>query len=182
MVDSQGPHPSSKRGRKIRPLVFSSSRRRYIRKFHYVVEQRTSKKCTKNNVLRVTCADLLFCLERFSYDLEMKTREQNRNNKWTEIERFVWVIRTDTNARGFWLVKRTLGWFFPPFSPNAEPGPRLDVFVAVVVGPPSFRTLFDVRYKSVKVKFLDSRWLWMSMGSIYCFLGNYLMCNSISVS
>ena len=25
-------------------------------------------------------------LERFSYDLEMKTREQNRNNKRTEIE------------------------------------------------------------------------------------------------
>ena len=31
-------------------------------------------------------------LERFSYDLEMKTREQNRNNKRTEIERFDWFI------------------------------------------------------------------------------------------
>ena len=39
---------------------------------------------------------------RFSYDLEMKTREQNRNNKGL-------VYRKDTNARGFWLVKRTLG-------------------------------------------------------------------------
>ena len=29
-------------------------------------------------------------LERFSYDLEMKTREQNRNNRRTEIERFDW--------------------------------------------------------------------------------------------
>ena len=27
-------------------------------------------------------------IERFSSDLEMKTREQNRNNKRTEIERF----------------------------------------------------------------------------------------------
>ena len=27
-------------------------------------------------------------VEQFSYDLEMKTREQNRNNKRTEIERF----------------------------------------------------------------------------------------------
>ena len=27
-------------------------------------------------------------IERFSYDLEKKTREQNRNNKRTEIERF----------------------------------------------------------------------------------------------
>ena len=29
-------------------------------------------------------------LQRFSHDLEMKTREQNRNNKRTEIERFDW--------------------------------------------------------------------------------------------
>ena len=51
------------------------------------------------------------CLERFSYDLEMKTREQNRNNKPTEIERFDWFIeRTQTRVRGFWLVKWTLGW------------------------------------------------------------------------
>ena len=31
-------------------------------------------------------------LERFSYDLEKKTSEQNRNNKRTEIERFDWFI------------------------------------------------------------------------------------------
>jgi len=30
-------------------------------------------------------------MERFSYDLEMKTREQNRNNKRTEIERWLLV-------------------------------------------------------------------------------------------
>ena len=41
-------------------------------------------------------------IERFSYDLEMKTREQNRNNKRTEIERFDWFIeRTDKRA---WLL------------------------------------------------------------------------------
>ena len=28
-------------------------------------------------------------MERFSYDLEMKTREQNRNNKRKEIERWL---------------------------------------------------------------------------------------------
>ena len=39
----------------------------------------------------VSCV-LLVMLERFSYDLEMKTREQNRNNKRTEIERFDWFI------------------------------------------------------------------------------------------
>ena len=31
-------------------------------------------------------------IEQFSYDLEMKTREQNRNKKRTEIERFDWFI------------------------------------------------------------------------------------------
>ena len=32
------------------------------------------------------------CIERFLYDLEMKTRKQNRNNKRTERERFDWFI------------------------------------------------------------------------------------------
>ena len=31
-------------------------------------------------------------LERFLYDIEIKTREQNRNIKLTEIERFDWFI------------------------------------------------------------------------------------------
>ena len=48
-------------------------------------------------------------LKQFSDDLEMKTREQNRNNK--RVGTAIWLVyRTDTNARGFWLVKRTLGW------------------------------------------------------------------------
>ena len=48
-------------------------------------------------------------LKQFSYDLEMKTTEQNRNNK--RVGTAIWLVyRTDTNARGFWLVKRTLGW------------------------------------------------------------------------
>ena len=43
-------------------------------------------------------------LERFSYDLEMKTREQNRNNKQTEIERFDWFIeRLQTRVAFGWL-------------------------------------------------------------------------------
>ena len=40
-------------------------------------------------------------IERFSYDLEMKAREQNRNDKRTEMERFDWFIeRTDKRV---WL-------------------------------------------------------------------------------
>ena len=48
-------------------------------------------------------------LKRFSHDLEMKMRVQNKNNKQTERERFDFFHRTDRNARGFWLVKRTFG-------------------------------------------------------------------------
>ena len=48
-------------------------------------------------------------IERFLFDLEMKTREQNKQqsngNRAIRL-----VYRTDTNARGFWLVKRTLRW------------------------------------------------------------------------
>ena len=40
-------------------------------------------------------------IERLSYDLEMKAREQNRNDKRTEIERFDWFIER-TNKR-VWL-------------------------------------------------------------------------------
>ena len=39
----------------------------------------------------------------------MKMRRQNRNNKRTEIDMWL-VYRTGTNARGFWLVKRTVEW------------------------------------------------------------------------
>ena len=47
-------------------------------------------------------------IERFSYDLEMKTREQNRNNKRTEIERFDWFIeRIQTHLAFGWLSERS---------------------------------------------------------------------------
>ena len=50
----------------------------------------------------------LVCIERFSYDLEMKTREQNRNNKRTEIERFDWCIeRIQTHLAFGWLSERS---------------------------------------------------------------------------
>ena len=60
-------------------------------------------------VLAIDCNQLLL-IERFSYDLETKTREQNRNNKRTEIERFVWFIERMQTRVAFVLVKRTLGW------------------------------------------------------------------------
>ena len=46
-------------------------------------------------------------IERFLYDLEMKTREQNRNNKRTEIERFDWFIERIQSRVAFgWLSER----------------------------------------------------------------------------
>ena len=47
-------------------------------------------------------------IERFSYDLEMKTYEQNRNNKRTEIGRFDWFIeRIQTRVAFGWLSERS---------------------------------------------------------------------------
>ena len=51
---------------------------------------------------------LIFMIERISYDLEMKTREQNRKNKRTEIERFDWFIeRIQTHLAFGWLSERS---------------------------------------------------------------------------
>ena len=45
-------------------------------------------------------------LERFSYDLEMKIHEQNKNQKWTAIERFKWFIEWMQMHLAFgWLSK-----------------------------------------------------------------------------
>ena len=45
---------------------------------------------------------------QFSYDLEMKTSEQNRNNKRTEIERFDWFIERIQARLAFgWLSERS---------------------------------------------------------------------------
>ena len=47
-------------------------------------------------------------IERFAYDLEMKTSEQNRNNKQTEIEWFDWFIeRIQASVAFDWLRERS---------------------------------------------------------------------------
>ena len=54
----------------------------------------------------IYCSNLR--IERFSYDLEMKTREQNRNNKRPEIELFDWFIERIQSRLAFgWLSERT---------------------------------------------------------------------------
>ena len=55
--------------------------------------------------------------ERFSYDLQMKTREQSRNNKRTEIERFdwfserkqrAWLFALTSNCNNDWPIEQCL--------------------------------------------------------------------------
>ena len=47
-------------------------------------------------------------IERFSFDLETKTRQQNRNSKRTEIGRFDWFIeRIQTRVAFGWLSERS---------------------------------------------------------------------------
>ena len=51
---------------------------------------------------------IFFQVERFSYDLETKTREQNRNNKRTEKGRYDWFIeRTQTRVAFGCLSERS---------------------------------------------------------------------------
>ena len=58
-------------------------------------------------VTALMCEQKSYPVEQFSYDLEMKTREQNRNNKRTEIERFDWFIEwIQTRAAFGWLSER----------------------------------------------------------------------------
>ena len=54
------------------------------------------------------CLRFLLKLEGFSYDLEMKTREQNRNDKRSKVERFGWFIeRIKTRLAFCWLSERS---------------------------------------------------------------------------
>lgn len=45
------------------------------------------------SVIRDLTVYFLVILERFSYDFEMKTRQQDRNKKRTELEQFDWFIK-----------------------------------------------------------------------------------------
>ena len=48
-------------------------------------------------------------LERFSYDLEIKTREQNRNNNRTEIGQFIWFIERIQKCVSFGSLRERSG-------------------------------------------------------------------------
>ena len=66
---------------------------------------------------------------RFSYDLDLKTPEQNRSNKQTEIERFDWFIeRIQTRVAFGWLSKRSGEKTARQLSRN-QPIPRFNVIL-----------------------------------------------------
>ena len=54
-LNSYGLYPASKREKKIRRSMFTSSIKRHIRKFHVEVVQWTSKTCTKNVIHEQSC-------------------------------------------------------------------------------------------------------------------------------
>ena len=58
----------------------------------------------------IPCLEFCILLERFSYSWNENPRTKQKNQ--TNGNSAIWLVyRTDlTNARGFWLVKRTLGW------------------------------------------------------------------------
>ena len=59
-------------------------------------------------VLAIDCNQLLL-IERLSYDLETKTRQQNRNNKRAEIGQFDWFIERIQTRVAFGLVSERSG-------------------------------------------------------------------------
>ena len=70
--------------------------------------RRTESKVELNGGIQMVNENRAKIIERFSYDLEMRTCEQNRNNKRTEIERFDWFIeRIQTRVACDWLSERS---------------------------------------------------------------------------
>ena len=76
-LNSQGFYSSSKRGRKIRRRMSTSSIKRQIRRFHVVVVQWTSKKCTKK---RDALAELLFWSLNLLFFLSCRRRRRSSSS------------------------------------------------------------------------------------------------------
>ena len=87
-------------------------------------------------------------LRAISYDLRMETREQSRNNKQTDTK--------VTKGRGFWLVKRTLGWksFMPEELPRFKKSIDTSLWrntatqLANRTMPPPYQVFFGGKTKS----------------------------------
>ena len=101
----------------------------------------------KHKIIKLKITGLPWCslhsrhlkvIEWFLYDLEMKTREQQKQQ--TNRNRAIWLVcRTDTNMHGFWLDKRTFGWkIFMPKN-RSIPYKALFFFAPILHRPPLSR-------------------------------------------
>ena len=93
----------------IKNFLCSLSANILLETFSFVsATRKTRMSFTFRFTMKYQVLSIFMGLERFSYDLEMKTREQNRNNKRTEIERFDWCIeRIQTHLAFGWLSERS---------------------------------------------------------------------------
>ena len=67
-----------------------------------------TKRLVNTRKLPLFATKTAYSIGRFSYGLEMKTREQNGNNKRTDIERFDWFTeRIRTRVAFGWLSEHS---------------------------------------------------------------------------
>ena len=88
-----------------------------VRKFgHLTIERSHVSKVSTSQIFQpgenrpVLCEHVPFVLriERFSCELEMKTRERNRNNKRKDLERFDWFVeRLQMRVDFGWFIERS---------------------------------------------------------------------------
>ena len=100
-------------------------------------------------------------LERFSYDVEMKTRKQNRNNKRTEIERFDWFIQRIQKHVAF-------GWESVKGQPNG--GRRKIINKLVIVVTKSAPDVLKPEWRLLVVVHVFAMNLWNAV-FVFEFLG-----------
>ena len=100
---------SSQQGLRVGSCCFAEVFRNWRRcKDRWTTKTTIAEPKAWNSLCEGLCLLLSEFLERFSYDLERKTCEQNRNNKRTEIERFDWFIeRIQTRVAFGWLSERS---------------------------------------------------------------------------
>ena len=62
-------------------------------------------------LMKVTQSRTVFCFYSAIFVWSWNENARTRQKQQTNENRAIWLVcRTDTNAGGFWLVKRTLGW------------------------------------------------------------------------
>ena len=90
-------------------------------------------------------------LDRLSYDLEMKTRKRNRNNKRTEIERFDWFIQ---------LIQKHVAFGWESVKGETDGGRRKIINKLVIVVTKSAPDLLKPEWRLLVVVHVFAMNLW----------------------